>query len=202
MRCVRCVQIIWRGPVFDATGDGKASREYVLALDTHDFDIKVETYSWNFPAVGMERAKRERLKHLAGKPYAENKRKLFIHHTPPGNIERGLHTYKDGIRVLNTVWETTRIPEKWVPAINEFHALAVPCRHNMDAFQRSGVTIPIFLVPHGAETRVFQPDNAKLPLQEADGRFAQKGRQSRQDMLSLSWQKAGVALKQMIEQLT
>ena len=36
------VQVIWKGPVLEATGYGLASREYVLALDRQGFDIKIE----------------------------------------------------------------------------------------------------------------------------------------------------------------
>ncbi len=48
-------------------------------------------------------------------------------------------------KVLQTVWETTRISEDWVEYINnsDFNELWLPSNFNKKAFEDSGVTIPI-----------------------------------------------------------
>lgn len=161
-------QIVWRGPVLDATGYGNASREYALALDRYGFDVKIEQYSWDFSFEGMQQRKLKKLHHLINKPYAKNKKLMLINHTPPENIK---DKHKYDLMMLCTVWETTRIPKRWNPIINGYHAVCVPCLQNIDAMKNSGVTVPIYLVPHGVDSDRFKPENKKYPLRGVDNKF-------------------------------
>jgi glycosyltransferase involved in cell wall biosynthesis len=163
-------QVIWRGPVLDATGYGTASREYALALDRQGVDVKIETYTWNFPFTIENREKKERLQQLIEKPASNNKPKILIYHSPPAFIdkkEREQYEYC----LLNTVWETNKIPESWNAIIRTFDAVCVPCTHNIKALKNSGVSIPVFLVPHGADTTMFHPANQRITLPEGEDRF-------------------------------
>jgi len=47
-----------------------------------------------------------------------------------------------------TVWELETLPAHWPPILNLLDAVIVPCRWNEDVFRRSGVTVPIHVVPH------------------------------------------------------
>lgn len=47
-----------------------------------------------------------------------------------------------------TVWEHDFLPEGWADEINTLDAVMVPCVWNKECFERSGVVIPIFVVPH------------------------------------------------------
>ena len=54
-----------------------------------------------------------------------------------------------GRRVLGyTVWELERLPSRWPDILNRLDAVLVPCQWNVDVFRRSGVTVPIHVVPH------------------------------------------------------
>ncbi|GGB63239.1 glycosyltransferase [Fictibacillus barbaricus] len=163
-------QVVWRGPVLDATGYGTASREYALALDRQNVDVKIETYTWNFPYNMQDEKKKARLLQLIGKPVSNDKPKLLIYHSPPAVIEKEDKARFDRC-ILNTVWETNRIPVTWLPILSTFDAVSVPCTHNLDALKNSGVRIPIFLAPHGADTRMFNPDNQKFMINGAEGKF-------------------------------
>ena len=44
-------------------------------------------------------------------------------------------------------WETDRIPPHWAIQLNSFNELIVPCEANKETFKRSGVSIPIHVVP-------------------------------------------------------
>ena len=44
-------------------------------------------------------------------------------------------------------WETDRIPPHWAIQLNSFNELVVPCTENKAALERSGVSIPIHVVP-------------------------------------------------------
>ena len=53
------------------------------------------------------------------------------------------------VNVLFTMYETETIPPSWVEACNRASAVLVPCRHNKEAFKRSGVHVPIYVVHLG-----------------------------------------------------
>lgn len=164
-------QIVWRGPVTDATGYGTASRGYALALDALGVDVKIEAYSWNFPFKEKYSLEKERLRQLIMKRYDEAKKKILIYHTPPGNAQFSHDNTVFERRILNTVWETPTLPKNWSPIINKFDAVCVPCAQNIEAMKTSGVKIPIFLAPHGIDTNKYKPDNLKLQVKGMDGRF-------------------------------
>ncbi|MFB6365964.1 glycosyltransferase [Paenibacillus elgii] len=160
-------QIIWKGPVQRSSGLGRASREYALALSRQGVNVKVE-------------AGKARRKKLAGgapfarlvrKPYAAGKRKILIYHYPPNRIRMRKERQKYDRIVLNTVWETTRVPRNWFPNLNRFDAVFVPSRHNKSVMLRSGVKVPIYIVPHGVNTKRFTPKNKKLAVKGTAGRF-------------------------------
>jgi len=167
-------QVVWRGPVQDMSGYGTASRGYVLALDRQGVDVKVEMYTQRgFPYTGRGRPGREsgRLSALIGKRYAVNKPKVLIWHGSPWLIDaRNLKDTFDRI-ILNTVWETNRIPRAWVPVIRQFDCVCIPSMMNESAVRSSGVAVPVFVVPHGVDTHLFRPDNEKLRIHETDGKF-------------------------------
>lgn len=52
-------------------------------------------------------------------------------------------------------FETSIIPDSWIHRINHCSALLVPCVQNIEAFRKSGVTIPIELIHWGVDTSIF-----------------------------------------------
>lgn len=50
--------------------------------------------------------------------------------------------------VAYSTWETDRLPENSVEILNRYDAVLVPSRFNAEVFARSGVTRPVFVVPH------------------------------------------------------
>lgn len=56
---------------------------------------------------------------------------------------------RQGQRVFGyTVWELEQLPDHWPAILNRLDGVLVPCRWNLDVFRRSGVTVPIHVVPH------------------------------------------------------
>ncbi|URT70465.1 glycosyltransferase [Cytobacillus firmus] len=165
-------QVIWKGPVLDASGYGIASREYVLALDRLGVDLKIQPYTWNFPYEFNDQNKKERLLQLINSPYKENRQKILIYHCPPGIVKDIENDRKKYDRILlNTVWETAGVPGSWLPVINACNGICVPCSLNVDALKKSGVKTPVYLVPHGADTQTFNPENKKFTFKEAKNKF-------------------------------
>lgn len=143
-------QVEWRGPVARSSGLGIASREYVKALKRQGVNVQAR----------------------AQKSNSSKSLKFFlIYHYLPDTISFKEERKKYKHILLNTVWETTRIPRRWLPNINKFDAVCVPSTQNKQAMRSSGVRVPIFMVPHGVDTKKYKPSNRKLPLREAKGRF-------------------------------
>jgi len=63
---------------------------------------------------------------------------------------------RDQLRIAYSMLESTRIPAEWVKMLNTyFDAVAVPDRFLIEAYQLSGVTIPVFELPLGRDFRQF-----------------------------------------------
>lgn len=63
---------------------------------------------------------------------------------------------KDGDLVF-TMWETTRLPEAVVAAINRAACCIVPSDWVLQSFMESGVTAPLRKVPLGVDPTIFNP---------------------------------------------
>ncbi len=64
-----------------------------------------------------------------------------------------------GKKILGyTVWEHDHLPSHWVPILNKLDGVLVPCRWNKDVFMRSGVNIPVYVVPHLPHAATASPN--------------------------------------------
>lgn len=145
-------QVVWKGPVNKRSGLGIASREYVSALRRQGVNT----------TVGGAKSV------VTGKP--KSKRVLIYHHSPAAlNIKKERKHFNKII--INTVWETTRIPMSWRRTINRADAVCVPSIQNKAALRKSGVRVPIFIVPHGVHAYKFTPKNRKRLANKKNRRF-------------------------------
>ncbi len=61
-----------------------------------------------------------------------------------------------GARIAVTMFESTRLPDGWVDALNECRAVIVPSRWLVQVFRDNGVRVPVHVVPLGiSETYQF-----------------------------------------------
>ncbi|MGH8083057.1 MAG: glycosyltransferase [Lysobacter sp.] len=68
-------------------------------------------------------------------------------------------TVKGGYRIGYTMLETTGVPSEWVDGCNGLDELWVPTEFNKWTFGRSGVTVPIKVMPLGlVDTNYFNPE--------------------------------------------
>ncbi len=75
-------------------------------------------------------------------------------------------TGEDQIRIAYSMLESTRIPQEWVIQLNLYYdAVAVPDEFLVEAYRKSGVTIPIFVVPLGLDLDSL----LQSPLKQARG---------------------------------
>lgn len=59
------------------------------------------------------------------------------------------HVRSDAPHILAMAWETTYLPEKWVPQCNSFDACWAPTHWQREVMLDSGVTVPVHVVPFG-----------------------------------------------------
>jgi glycosyltransferase involved in cell wall biosynthesis len=59
--------------------------------------------------------------------------------------------------VAFTTWESDRLPDGHVDALNRFDLVVVPSRFNVETFMASGVTVPVAAVPHIARPVTVAP---------------------------------------------
>ncbi|MBE9914747.1 glycosyltransferase family 4 protein [Paenibacillus donghaensis] len=143
--------VFWKGPVHKASGLGRASRSYAQSLKRQGVAV----------SIGASDNR---------KNSAQGKKVLIYHHIPSSIQWQKERSVYDFI-ILNTVWETSRIPKGWLPHMNKFDAVCVPSRQNKGTLRNSGVKVPIFVVPHGVNTKEFHPNNKKMSVPGAAGRF-------------------------------
>lgn len=58
--------------------------------------------------------------------------------------------------IAYTMLESTRIPEYWVPILNDFDEVWVPSTWAKEMFIKNGITKPIYVVPHGLDPELWK----------------------------------------------
>ncbi|MBB6671920.1 glycosyltransferase family 4 protein [Cohnella nanjingensis] len=148
-------RVHWRGPIQRKGGLGNSSREYVKALRRQGVPVTTASF-------------REAARNPSGK---REPKRVLIYHYPPHTLQVIRERRRYDRIILNTVWETTQIPRSWKTAINQYNGVFVPTRHNYRALRKSGVRVPIHIVPHGVDTKAFSPSNPPYRLPSAAGKF-------------------------------
>ena len=77
---------------------------------------------------------------------------------PFGNIpsDRMRHCPSKSIKIAYSMYESTRIPQEWVDILNkQFDAVVVPSEFLIEAYQVSGVKIPIYVIPLALDFATF-----------------------------------------------
>lgn len=64
--------------------------------------------------------------------------------------------------VYFTMWETSLIKEAHARALNMASRVVVPCQWNLESFRKSGVKVPIYMVPLGIDPEVYYPKTMNM----------------------------------------
>ena len=138
-------------PIFDNSGYAQAARGYALAL--HRLGIPITLSSVSFekarPDLG---AYGKILYSLDGRVIDYN---IVITQLTPNLLSEKVEPNKFNINY--SVWETTKIPSDWTTMINEYADIVmVGSEFNVGVYKNSGVTKPVFCVPHGIDLSEFE----------------------------------------------
>ena len=134
----------------DSSGYSEASRNYLCALDTLVRKEKIELAAINHKFetwatdIGSYRPMVD--KYVGQK--IEKPDLQIIHLTPDcftANIDKSCKN------AGYCAWETSKLPDKWVPLINQLSECWVPSAWNIEVFKNSGVNIPVYAIPHAVD---------------------------------------------------
>ena len=139
------------GPVFDLSGYGEFARGFVKALDRSGVHLRLEVASYDKgrPDLGADRELFERLRRRE-----PGGRVKIINANPDcfkGRREAGC------VNIGFTMFETTRIPPRWVAACNAMDGILVPSSWNRTVFKESGVTVPVRVAAPGIDLSCEEP---------------------------------------------
>lgn len=140
-----------------------AGLKYVSWADNTGYAVAAKSYLRELERAGVE---------LSWVPMLPGPRGYEVRESVPGELGRLAHRPIDydtvlvhtvpeyyphwidrergkGRRILGyTVWELDRLPGHWPAILNRLDGVIVPCSFNVGVFRRSGVTVPIHVVPH------------------------------------------------------
>lgn len=152
------MDVTYVGPVTDNSGYAEAARNNIAALTSVGVTLNViplafEKFKSDLGELG------QLCQSLIGKNFAG---KIQITHCTPNLFPN--YARVGAYNIGYTVWETDRLPSDWVDACNRMNEIWVPCTHNVEAFKNSGVTVPVFCVPHAFNPEYQSGDKEKLPI--------------------------------------
>jgi glycosyltransferase involved in cell wall biosynthesis len=141
------------GPVFDHSGYGEASRNYVLALHRAGIPITLQPHCFERdpPPVGTA-ADREIMNSVVNKNIDYD---IVIVHLTPDHFPSYAQKHQGKYFVGYTVWETSLLHPTWAAACNSADEIWVPCDWNVESFKNSGVTVPIHKIHHGIDVDMY-----------------------------------------------
>ena len=154
------MRILYSAPLYDASGYSNFARNFVFSL--HKIGAKVRTNPMKlgeaFP--NLTTAESLLLKQLKSKK--THKFNVNVMNTLPTEYPNIMR--EDCANVGFTMFETSRVPKAWVDECNKTDAILVPSSWNSEVFKKSGVTVPIYVVPPGIKEAQTEGATINLPM--------------------------------------
>jgi len=143
------LKIKYWGSILDGSGYGSCARHYIKALIEQGVDLTLSPVSFEQQRPDLGKLGDYLSSYINRRiDYDVN----LIHLTPE---HYPLYREEGKINIGYTVWETDKIPHDWINYCNSMDAILVPCKWNVEVFSNSGVTVPIYCVPHIIDTTQF-----------------------------------------------
>lgn len=147
-------QMAWHSIVNFPSGYAVSAKNFMLALDDLDVDIRYKYVYGQGTPFPIEEP-------VTGDNYRINiiRDRKFIKKCPQVVYGQGDVFYKnDGkYKIGYTMLETTGIPEEWVRQCNKMNEVWVPSSFNVKTFKDSGVKVPIYVMPLGVDVNYYNP---------------------------------------------
>ncbi|MDA8268763.1 MAG: glycosyltransferase [Actinomycetota bacterium] len=161
--------VVWKGPFLNHSGYGEEARGFLSGLSQRGYTIAATSTGDESVAFAAGLSSTPDLAGLLQRSLSmlPTQSAAVILHVPGyavSAVENAAHT------VARTMFETDRIPSDWVPKLNQVDEIWVPTSFNAETFARSGVRVPIHVVPGGVDADLFRPGLPPLDLPCTPGR--------------------------------
>ena len=146
--------IHYHGPFYDPSGYAQAARGYALTLAELGWEVKIHPARfWSSLSVPLDPRVKMRLMSMES-PSESSLGSLRLYHMTPEFYPT--HSF-GGVRTCYVVTEVSRIHPLWVDRINRMHTVFTASEFCKQVFIKSGVTRPIYVVPHGFDPNMYYP---------------------------------------------
>jgi glycosyltransferase involved in cell wall biosynthesis len=129
-----------------ASGYGSMAEYLVLGMARAGADVRVAPISLD--ATGMT----EEFRGILERSREDIAGPVLYFSWPRAELSRFADS---GNLFLNTMWESSRLPDGWAERLNRARAVIVPTRFVARACRDSGVTVPIEVIPEGVDPAVY-----------------------------------------------
>lgn len=146
------MKIAYIAAFHDVSGYSDAARNNVAALSS--VGVPIEAYPLSFEEFKTDCGELGRI--VKNMICSNCSAPIQIIHTIPPVFEKFLSLNKYNIGY--TTWETNRLPKDWIDCINQLNEVWVPSNYNKEVFLESGITIPIFVMPHTFNRSIFEKE--------------------------------------------
>lgn len=166
--------VLIHGPIIMADGIGRQAVELAQVL-SKKYCVHIKSRYVNKIDLPSTILKMLKMKYKQPARIAIVEESLW---SPGDSLDRFFPTAdsKDQIRFAYSMLESTRIVPEWVMMINlYFDAVIVPDQFLVDAYIKSGVTVPVFHIPLGLDMRPFLEAPLKKAKQKGPFIFASLG---------------------------
>ncbi len=138
----------------NSSGYSIAAQDYILALSQTkpDLDIRIHLVNHKL-GDGMSRNRHQLFAALQKKDALEPSINLY-HCIPPRYRRPPGKTKHLGL----CVFETINVPSEWVSIMNNMDGILTASDFNKQIFMNAGVKVPIHVVPHCFDTKLFNRD--------------------------------------------
>jgi glycosyltransferase involved in cell wall biosynthesis len=136
---------------YGTSGYATAAKGYIYRYFINNYDIKWTPLRFDETGLSKDCPYNLIAESTINKNYSEYD--TFIYHSTPDLWEsfntQYLSLNRNKKKIGYTVWETSKLPEKWTGYINNnVEEVWCPSSYNYQVFKESGITIPIKIVPH------------------------------------------------------
>lgn len=140
-------KILYIGDTEGISGYAQSARRVIFALHDAGANISVKyvphdtNYSRDTAAINRVRS------------LYDSSGNVVIHQQIPHMFQPIRNAYNIGF----TMFETTKIPEEWLPKLEQMDEIWVPSQFNKIIFSKSGLSKPIFVVPFPVDINLYTP---------------------------------------------
>jgi glycosyltransferase involved in cell wall biosynthesis len=153
------VNILLTGIFYNGHGFAEGNRVLLNILDRAGFRIRIEPLDMNEKYSVLPDAEIRYISSFEQTELSSNDIYICNWIGPEVKVNPDFR-----VNIVRTTFETDRIPEQWVPKLNQFDEVWVQSKFNEQTFRGSGVTVPLRLVPNFFDLSQYKPHGEKLEL--------------------------------------